>query len=280
MTDDASLAAKAEYYLMLARAFLPPTQADAHKAFTAILPEELGEIARTAGYASGAVLADYERAAQDIPDATALLQLYSGLFLTPPREIQLYVSVYLDGTILGRSADALEVFYRKHGLARSEDFRDLPDHLSAVLEFLALLYASAAETAGFARAELLNDARDLNHHFLLSWIPVMRRQTEKTLAAHGQNRLYLELMELLQQALVADAEPLTEGLQKIVDGTVEARSDHEESKDMALCRSCGTEIAPAARIRRVRKVLEREGIDASHLDLCPKCRGFDLGMPG
>lgn len=270
------LAARAEFYLMLSRAFLPPTQADAHTAFVDILPGELRDVADSAGYALADEIAAYATAASSIADHTTLLQTYAALFLMPPREVQLHAAVYLDGAILGKSADALEVFYAKHGLARSEDFHDLPDHLAAILEFLALVYAKAAETDGYPRADLVNDATELNRHLLLSWVPVMRRQAEHIVAEIGGGRLYLELMRILQGALVADAAPLSEHLLRVLDPSRVPPPPPEDTRDMVKCRECGADIAPAARIRRVRRVLEKEGIDTAHLELCPRCRGVDM----
>ena len=288
------LIARAEFYLMMSRAFLPPTAPDSHEAFVQALPEELSEVCIAAGYDDLSPSADghpsllqkireYATVAACVADRTTLLQIYSGFFLMPPREVQLHMSVYLDGTILGKSCDALEIFYRKHGLARSEEFRDLPDHLSAELEFLALLYARAAETDTYPRADFLNDATELNRHFLLSWVPMMKRQLTRQqlqedahLGAEARPPIYVRLVDLLETALVADAGELSPALKRVLSPDTQEELPKEDSKDMARCVECGADIAPAARIRRVKKVLEKEGIDASHLDLCPKCRGVDL----
>lgn len=282
-----AIAAKAEFYLMMSRAFLPPTGDGSFDAFVNALPAELSEVSPLAGYDHLQKIRDYATFGARLANHTALLQTYSAFFLMPPREVQLHVSVYLDGSILGRSADALEKFYAKHGLARSEGFHDLPDHLSAVLEFLALLYAKAAESEGYPRADLLNDARELNRYFLLSWVPVMRRQLDKMrqqevehLGEKANPPIYSVLVELLESALIADVGELTPELRKVLSPETGLNSGAEENKDMATCVECGADIAPAARIRRVKKVLEKEGIDASHLDLCPKCRGVDLSPMG
>lgn len=293
--DTDVISAKAEFYLMLSRAFLPPTAPDSHDAFVNILPEELREIGAAAGYDGFAhrdatvlqKIDTYAALAAGVADRTRLLQIYSGFFLMPPREVQLYVSAYLDGNILGKSCDALLAFYRKHDLAHSDDFHDLPDHLSAVLEFLALLYARAAETDGYARADLLNDARDLNRVFLLSWLPVMRRQLahmQQEANEHGgadvMPAIYPQLAEILEAALVADAGDLSAELRQVLSPETRMPDHHEDAKEMAKCVDCGADIAPAARIRRVRKVLEKEGIDTGHLDLCPRCRGSDMFPSG
>ena len=282
-----ALSARAEFYLMLSRAFLPPTAPDSHDAFVNILPAELREVSAEAGYDNLQKIGDYAATAARVPDHTTLLQIYSGFFLMPPREVQLHVSVYLDGTILGKSCDALEAFFRKHGLARSDDFRDLPDHISAVLEFLALLYARAAETDGYPRADLENDATEVIRHFLLSWVPMMKRQLarqqdeeDKHMGAEARPPIYLRLVELLEAALVADVGELSPALKQVLSPLAPDMLPKEDTKEMARCVECGADIAPAARIRRVKKVLEKEGIDASHLDRCPKCRGVDMFPSG
>jgi TorA maturation chaperone TorD len=282
-----ALAARAEFYLMLSRAFLPPTGPDAHDAFVNALPGELRDTSEAAGYDNLQKIREYAAVAARVTDRTALLQIYSGLFLMPPREVPLHVSVFLDGTILGKSCDALELFYRKHGLARSEGFRDLPDHLSAVLEFLALLYARAAETGGYPRADLINDATELVRHFLLSWVPVMKRQLDRMqgeadarLGASSLPPIYSALAGLLQDALIVDAGTLSPALRQVLSPDAASDALREDTKEMAKCIDCGTDIAPVARVRRVRKVLEKEGIDSSHLDRCPKCRGIDIFPAG
>ena len=277
--DRETLAAKAEFYLTLSRAFLPPTHADSHDAFVRVLPGELREIARQAGYSVELGIAGYAAAAANIRDQLQLLQTYSGLFLMPPREVQLHVSVYLDGTILGGSSDGIMKCYAAQGLGRSDNFHDLPDHISVVLEFLALLFAKAAESDGYPQADLLNDAGEFNRNYLLSWVPIMRRQLARTLsecADRGHSPIYLHLAAILQDALVTDAGELTPMLKRVLDPEALAKTHNEVSREMARCRECGADIAPAGRVRRVRKVLEKEGLDTSHLDLCPKCRGVDM----
>lgn len=281
------LNAKADFYLMLSHAFLPPTSPNAHAAFVVLLPEELTEIADEAGYALAPELTAYRASCPALPDRTALLQLYSALFLMPPREVQLHVAVYLDGAILGSSADALQRFYGRHGVARSDSFHDLPDHLSTVLECLALLYARAAESNAGTRAGLLASACELNRKFLLSWVPVMRRHMRRVIdenLAEGNPRgplapPYVHLAAMLQSALIADAGPLDEELRRVVDPTTTAEAATEDKHAMARCTACGADIAPAARVRRVKKVLEKEGIDTSHLELCPRCRGGEIALP-
>lgn len=282
-----SLVAKAEFYLMLSRAFLPPTAPNSLDAFVHALPEELREICATAGYDCLQKIDAYAASAAGVSDRTALLQIYSGFFLMPPREVQLHVSVYLDGSILGKSCDALQAFFQKHDLAHSDNFHDLPDHLSVVLEFLAALYAKAAEVDGYPRADLLNDATELNRRFLLSWVPVMRRQlakmqklAEENVGVRAMPPIYLQLTEILEAGLVVDAGELSPELRQVLSPETQIETNKEDSKEMARCVECGADIAPAARIRRVKKVLEKEGIDTSHLDRCPKCRGIDIYPTG
>ena len=62
-----------------------------------------------------------------------------------------YASAYTaQGLLMGEPAEAALVAYRQAGLTLAEDYRDLPDHVAAELEFLAWLgeQAVAAEKAG------------------------------------------------------------------------------------------------------------------------------------
>ena len=45
-----------------------------------------------------------------------------------------------------------------------------------------------------------------------------------------------------------------------------------------ICVDCGAEIGPLARIRRVRRVLEAQGIGTDHLARCPRCRSGAMSV--
>jgi len=273
-----ALKAKAEFYLILSRCFMPPTAPEIFPAMKDVMADELREIAPVAGYVLDQPVGAYTAALAAIPNPLTLLQVYSGLFLAPPRKVHLYSSVHIDGTILGRSSDEVEAFYRRYGMERADDFMELHDHLGAELEFLALLYARAAAATEDARTAILVDCRDFSRRHLLSWLPRLRQSLEQALAEESHATLYLSLVDLLLTAQVTEAGELSANSGPTMD-PAELKADAGVATEMANCRLCGLAIASAARIRRVRKVLEKEGIDTGHLDLCPKCRGIGLA-PG
>jgi TorA maturation chaperone TorD len=71
-----------------------------------------------------------------------LLLDYTRLFLGPAHIVaKPYGSVWLDGetTLMGNSTMAVQELYHEGGFEIDEEFRELPDHIAAELEFLYLL---------------------------------------------------------------------------------------------------------------------------------------------
>lgn len=276
MSTSTELTSRAEFYLVLAQAFMPPESVTAGEAMKSCLADDLEQIAAEAGYALDPQITALRRALGRVESPLTLLQDYSGLFLQPPREVQINASLYLDGAVMGRSVDRLEAAYRTLGLERAECFRDLPDHLSVVLEFLALLHARAAQGA---EAQQGDEIGTFVRDFLLCWVPHFARAIERAVLEKGHSPVYLHLARVLQEALVRDAGEITDELWRVIAPERFAGASKRE-REMLCCRECGAEIAPAARVRRVKKVLEKEGIDTGHLDLCMNCRGSPGALLG
>lgn len=71
-------------------------------------------------------------------------KLFVGPFelLAPP-----YGSVYLEGRrVMGDSTMEVIKVYQKEGLSRSDDFKDLPDHIAVELEFMSYLIYKGIES--------------------------------------------------------------------------------------------------------------------------------------
>jgi len=69
-----------------------------------------------------------------------LLLDYARLFLGPNHIIaKPYGSAWLEQTLMGKSTVAVQALYREGGFEMDEEFRELPDHIAAELEFLYLL---------------------------------------------------------------------------------------------------------------------------------------------
>ena len=101
-------------------------------------------------------------------------KLFMGPFelIAPP-----YGSVYLDegGRVMGDSTMEIIDVYQKEDLARSDDFKDLPDHIVVELEFISyLIYMEreALQKSDLDTAkEYLNKQEAFLNAFLQPWIP-------------------------------------------------------------------------------------------------------------
>lgn len=117
--------------------------------------------------AAGVLAPDLHAGAVRLGDAFAAATLddlrldYSRLFLGPFEILaKPYGSVWLEGekVVMGESTMALLELYRSAGFDLDEDFRELPDHIAAELEFLYLLNFQinearrAGDDAGAAQA--------------------------------------------------------------------------------------------------------------------------------
>lgn len=110
-------------------------------------------------------------------DPQELLVEYSRLFLGPFKLVAPpYGSVWLDQSkaVMGDSTARVAAFYQSHGLQLSDDFTELPDHITAELEFLSYLAfrqreaataGDSAGTAGYAQAQ-----QEFLTAFLLPWL--------------------------------------------------------------------------------------------------------------
>ena len=252
------LAAQAELYLCLARAFLAPRDPALAAAMRDALADDLEALAAELELDVAAPLADYRAEMARVGDAAPLLQAYSAIFLAPPTAASINVAKYLDGAINGGSVRAMEEAYRHCGLQRDEGFRDLSDHVSVQLEFVAWLYAArarpAAATADGAPAAV-EPGRFL-HDFALRWIEPLCADLRQAAATEqlGANP-YLPLACILRQAIRADAvapEP---------DAAAARRSG---ALDKARARYAGRGIT-AEDIAEMKRKLEARGLSTDHL---------------
>ncbi|MFN2309864.1 MAG: molecular chaperone [Gammaproteobacteria bacterium] len=206
--DPALMAARAEFYLCLARAFLPPTQAAAQAAITEDLPADLADLGQQLQYPIAESVAALRDAARGLPEPPGLLQLYSRLFLSPPALAGINAGVYLDGAVMGNSVVALDRYYREYGLARDARFHDLPDHVALQLEFVAYLFARAAADAaqdGADGARHEAAARDFLQVFVAAWLPGFCADLERVAGEWRLTPVYLHLAQILRAAVAQDA---------------------------------------------------------------------------
>lgn len=201
-------ATRAAFFLTLARAFAPPRQPTVGAAFKDDLALDLEEMADELGYDLGEALPRLRAAIAAVEGPEALLRLYSGLFLTPPAPVHLNTAIYLDGAPLGNAAFEIEQWYARHGYAREADFHDLPDHVTAQLEFVFLLFnhAAAAMVAGDSMQALAFAAE--SRRFLAAfpgrWVRQLHPRLEQTCSERGWLPVYAALTQALEAALRAE----------------------------------------------------------------------------
>lgn len=208
MLDAAELENRSEFYLCVARAFLPPKTEDAWRAIIEYLADDLETLGGELGYPASGSVAELRAATRHFPDALSLLQVYGRLFLTPPVAARLNTGMYLDGGVMGGATLAMQSCYRRHGLDGAPHFHDLPDHLSMQLEFVAFLWGMAAGRAGSGDSAQALAAADEARQFLSGFVaPALGplcaelETATHTLAAAA---LYLALARILETAVQVD----------------------------------------------------------------------------
>jgi TorA maturation chaperone TorD len=109
-------------------------------------------------------------------------RLFVGPFelLAPP-----YGSVYLDdgGRVMGDSTMNVIETYEKEGLAKSDDYKDLPDHIAVELEFMSyLIYKEreALENSDSAAAKAyIHKQEDFLNIFVRPWVPAFCKKIKE-----------------------------------------------------------------------------------------------------
>ncbi len=141
-------------------------------------------------------------------ESESLLLDYTRLFLGPTHIIaKPYGSVWLDGekSLMQDSTMAVEALYHEGGFEIGEDFRELPDHIAAELEFLYLLVYRVNEAHRNDDPEALMAMTSLKKRFLGehmgSWIGPFSAAAR----AGAQSGFYRELAELTERFIRMEA---------------------------------------------------------------------------
>lgn len=157
--------AREEVCRLLSACYYEPTQD--------FLEEDIfGRLSRHLELISG----DHDEAAKEMEKSfrgqgtEALLLDYSRLFLGPfDIPAKPYGSVYLEGekVVMGDSTVAVKELYRRGGFDLAEEFREMPDHIAAELEFLYLLIFRENEARRSGVFDQLEKVAALKKEFLL-----------------------------------------------------------------------------------------------------------------
>lgn len=135
-------------------------------------------------------------------------RLFLGPFhlVAPP-----YGSYYLDEkTVMGDSTAEVATFYHSCGLHLSEDFNELPDHITAELEFMSYLVFGQrqAEEAGNSEESirLKGVQREFLGRFLMPWIEPFTT----AVISDGESPFYVALARCTAAFAGADYDRLAE----------------------------------------------------------------------
>lgn len=137
-------------------------------------------------------------------EAQALLLDYTRLFLGPMDILaNPYGSVWLDRekTLMNDSTLALLELYKEAGFEMDEEFRELPDHIAAELEFLYLLLFRENEALRAGDTARLEQARDLKRRFLDQHLGRWIGPFAATLRGNAQTAFYRQLADLTEKVV-------------------------------------------------------------------------------
>jgi TorA maturation chaperone TorD len=131
-----------------------------------------------------------------------LLVDYTRLFLGPVSALaQPYGSAWLeaDGGLMRDSTMAVAALYAEGGFEIAEEFRDLPDHIAAELEFLYLLRFKIAQARMAGDAAALAAADALRRRFLEQHLGVWIGPFTTAVRAGAQTDFYRALAALTER---------------------------------------------------------------------------------
>ena len=173
--------ARAVIYRLLSRCFSYPDR-ELLDLFGSARVGEYLESWRCLGFDASEDIAEVTRWLEEFPTHQAALagleKEYTRLFVnafpcvpTPP-----YSSVYLDksGRVWGQSTAQAARLYEAAGLSIAQGFRDIPDHISAEMEFVSYLIVEQQKTredASIPIQELASIERRFLTDHLLRWTP-------------------------------------------------------------------------------------------------------------
>lgn len=268
----ARLQERSEWYQMLAQAFLTP-QSQAHvKAMLDLLANDLADLDLELGYGLATEVALLRQALSGLTEPQDLLLIYSRLFLQPPRAATLNVCFHLDGAMMGGTVSEIEAFYRHYGVERGEHFKDLPDHVSVQLEFVAYLFGRAAQALETDKpdSEAEAAARHFLYAFVRRWVPHFVLSIEKAgrdlpLAANP----YLPLARMLALAAQRDA--------VLNPAWLKPKKQAEVAMDKARANYASRGVT-AEDMADIERKLREKGLSTDHLQVALGQRNAAMGL--
>jgi TorA maturation chaperone TorD len=137
----------------------------------------------------------------EVSSLEELLLDYSRLFLGPFEILaKPYGSVWLEGekVVMGDSTMAVLGLYREGGFELDENFREVPDHVAAELEFLYLLIFKENEARRGDDADGLAMTLDIKRRFLKNHLGRWIKPFAQAMKDGSQTDLYRYVAELTE----------------------------------------------------------------------------------
>lgn len=198
-----SLAAQCEVYGLLSRAYYGPADGFLPDGFAARLAAALTALGLPPAPEDQTAL----EAAAGTADSLELAVEYTRLFRGPVKaQAYPYESMYTDGEVLGRSALDVMRAYEQAGVGVSAEFKDLPDHIAAELEFMHYLCAREFEAGQEHDPEAAARFGDLGGSFLRDhlarWVPAFA----DCISQHATSHFYLALARVTKEFIRREQE--------------------------------------------------------------------------
>ncbi|WP_151705648.1 TorD/DmsD family molecular chaperone [Nitrincola alkalilacustris] len=277
------LLSSAELYLCLSRAFQLGQQTITLEQMREALLPDLQQLAEALPALSPAMLRQLEDDLGCLPDTDALMREFSRLFLMPPAPAPLNLGFYLDGGMMGNTPVMLEAFYHRYGLARSDHFHDVSDHLSLILHWLAWVYAQVNDPITFADQadEGLQDAAQVIARYTLPGLDRLIETLQGKDVAVTAGAIWLHLLQLLQAQLQEDLARLR-GMQSeelfspvssaeaVVDEGMYGK--HADIDKQLNCQQCGRSFAAGRILAEMIDRLQAADVSTRHVEVCETCR--------
>jgi TorA maturation chaperone TorD len=198
--------AREDFCRFLAACYYEPT--------TDFLEEHLFDSMRVAAAAIHPDLAERARNLGEAflaQDLQTLLVDYTRLFIGPSQPAAMpYASFWLTSDPSQRHEATVAVLdlYEQGGFDISDDFRELPDHVAAELEFLYLLVFSQNQAQADGDAEQLSAANALHRRFVVEHLGAWVGAFTDMLKAGAGTAFYRELAGLTASLVRIEAESL------------------------------------------------------------------------
>lgn len=132
----------------------------------------------------------------------SLLIDYTRLFIGPMDILaKPYGSYWLEEekTLMGESTMAVQALYAEAEFEMDEEFKELPDHIAAELEFLYLLLFRENEARNAKDAVKLSTALELQRRFLKAHLGAWISKFTDAVRSSAQCGFYRELAELTEK---------------------------------------------------------------------------------